>query len=122
MISMILLFGSIFLAVTGQLLLKKGMLKVGVFSFQMSDIFPYFLNVLSNLYVLFGLVSYVVSAFVWLVVLSLVPLSFAYPIVSTGYILVALFSWLFLGESIPLIRWVGIFVIYLGVFLISRSS
>jgi drug/metabolite transporter (DMT)-like permease len=61
------------------------------------------------------------SAVFWLVVLSRLELSLVYPMVSVAYILVALFSWFFFKENVNLVRWLGILVIVMGVFLISRS-
>jgi multidrug transporter EmrE-like cation transporter len=48
-------------------------------------------------------------------------LSFAYPLLSTGYVVVLIASWILFKEQISMIRWVGVMVICFGVFLISRS-
>jgi uncharacterized membrane protein len=48
-------------------------------------------------------------------------LSLVYPMVSVAYVLVALFSWYYFKENLSVIRWAGIALIILGVFLISRS-
>ncbi len=50
-----------------------------------------------------------------------VDLSFAYPFVALSYVIIIITAWLFLGENISLLRLVGVLVICLGVFLISRS-
>lgn len=110
---------SILLAVTGQLLMKKGMLVFGTFpaSQLLYKIIPMFLSP----YIFFGLAFFGASAVAWLVVLSRLELSFVYPMVSIAYILVAIASWFFFSENINLIRCMGILVIIIGVFLISRS-
>jgi drug/metabolite transporter (DMT)-like permease len=59
---------------------------------------------------------------VWLVGLSRLPVSQAYPILSLGYIIAALLAWATLGESIDITRWAGIGLIIGGVFLVSRSQ
>jgi len=110
---------SIVLAVAGQLLMKKGMMAFGSFPVNqmLVKVFPMFLNP----WVFFGFACFGLSSIFWLVVLSRMQLSFVYPMVSVAYVLVALFSLIFFKESVSLLRWTGIFVIILGVALISRS-
>jgi drug/metabolite transporter (DMT)-like permease len=54
-------------------------------------------------------------------VLSRVPLSYAYPLLALNYVLVVAISAWFLGESVSAQRWVGVGVIMLG-FLIAATS
>jgi drug/metabolite transporter (DMT)-like permease len=117
--TIILACSSVILATAGQLLMKKGMITFGSFptSQLLAKIIPMFLNP----FVFIGLFCFGLSAIFWLVVLSRVELSFAYPLVSVAYVLVALASWIFFKENVSLIRWIGIFTIILGVFFISRS-
>jgi multidrug transporter EmrE-like cation transporter len=75
-----------------------------------------------NPYILAGLACYVLSVAVWLLVLSRVEVSFAYPLLSIGYIVTASAGWIFFDESMGIIRWSGILVICLGVWLITRSA
>ena len=115
----IILGTSILLAVTGQLLMKKGMMLFGSFPATqlLQKIIPMFLNP----FVFFGFAAFGLSSIFWLVVLSRMQLSFVYPMVSVAYVLVALASLVFFKESVTLVRWLGIAVIIFGVFLISRS-
>lgn len=110
---------SILLAVTGQLMMKKGMMMIGAFSLSQlhTKIIPMFLNP----FVFFGFACFGLSSIFWLVVLSRFEISLVYPIVSLAYILVALASMVFFKESVTLMRWLGILVIVAGVVLISRS-
>ncbi len=110
---------SISLAIAGQMLMKRGMMAFGTFpvSQLLTKVIPMFLNP----WVFVGLFCFGLSSVFWLVVLSRLPLSLVYPMVSIGYIIVALLSIVFFQETISLIRWAGIIVIVLGVFLISRS-
>ena len=61
------------------------------------------------------------SAILWVVVLSNVEVSMAYPMVSLGYVMVVIVSWLFLGESVGWLRTGGLLLIIGGVVMISRS-
>jgi multidrug transporter EmrE-like cation transporter len=67
------------------------------------------------------LLCFGVSSVFWLVILSRIDLSYAYPMVSIGYIAVVLFSYFVFKENVSLIRWIGVITICAGVFLISRS-
>lgn len=117
--SYLILAISILLAVTGQLMMKKGMMAVGSFPFSQlaQKLLPMFLNP----YVFFGFFCFGLSSIFWLVVLSRFQISFVYPMVSVAYIIVAIASMIFFKENVTLVRWLGILVIIFGVFLISRS-
>lgn len=122
MASIILLFASIVLAASGQILLKKGMLEVGMFPGTSGTMLSYYVRAFTNPYVFFGFGFFVISAFSWLLVLSRLPLSLAYPCVAFGYVIVTLASKFVFHETISWIRWLGIAIISLGVFLISRTA
>ncbi len=68
-----------------------------------------------------ALLAYGVSVLTWIVGLSRVPVSQAYPMLSLGYVLTALLAWQWLNEPISAMRWAGIGVIIVGVWLVSRS-
>jgi len=66
-----------------------------------------------------ALLAYAISVAVWVVGLSRLPVSQAYPVLSLGYLITALLAWMLLGESISLERWAGIGLIMVGVILVS---
>lgn len=68
-----------------------------------------------------ALVAYGLSVIVWVIGLSRVPVSQAYPLLSLGYVLTALGAWALLGEALSVQRNIGIAVIIVGVILVSRS-
>jgi len=115
-----LIFLSTVLTVAGQLFFRKGMLEVGEISFSFQSLSKTLGETASNIYVISGFILFALGAILWLVVLSKVEVSYAYPIGSLGYVLLLFASWLFLGESIPLSRWIGVFLICLGIFFIVR--
>ncbi|MFO1425813.1 MAG: EamA family transporter [Steroidobacteraceae bacterium] len=65
--------------------------------------------------------AYGLSLVVWIVGLSRVPVSQAYPLLSLGYVVTAVLAWALLGEALSAMRLVGIAVIIVGVVLVSRS-
>ncbi len=121
MIIMLILLG-VLLNAAAQLLLKAGMLQIGHFQFSAANVIPIGLRVMGNLPIVAGLAAYVVSVGVWLLVLSRVQVSYAYPMLSIGYIINAAAAYYFFGEEFSLVRLAGIFVIIIGVFMISRTS
>jgi len=117
---LLLIVLSVLLAALGQLLLKQGMIKVGRVS-SLASAPSMILTALLNPIVLAGLAIFGVSALSWLIVLSRVKLSIAYPMVSLGYVAVVFFSWLIFKESVKPITIAGCLIIAFGVFLISRG-
>lgn len=121
--SMVLLLVAVLLGVLGQLLLKMGMTQVGTLEFSggLAGLIQTGIRVFSNLKVLGGFAAYGVSSLFWIVVLSKLNLSLAYPMLALNYVLVPLTARLFLGEQVPGLRWLGMGVIIIGVVIISRT-
>lgn len=120
MIFILILLG-VMLNAAAQLLLKAGMAQIGHFEFSSANVFPVGLKIASNLPILSGLVAYVVSVVVWLLVLSRVQVSYAYPMLSIGYVVNAVAAYLLFGEALSVARVTGIFIIIAGVYLVSQS-
>lgn len=118
--TLLLLLG-VLLNAAAQLLLKQGMTTVGYFAFSWENILPIAVKTLSNPYVFLGLVAYVVSVVAWLLVLSRVNVSYAYPMLSIGYIVVAIAGHYLFHESLSVTRIIGILVIITGVYLLNRG-
>jgi len=129
-LGLILLF--IFLGVVGQYLFKGGMSQdearalmgaLGqdlwrVSQGQMQGVWTGFLHILWLLLqpqIFLGLGAYVLSTACWLAVLSKTDLSFAYPMLSLGYVAVLLIGWLSFGEVVSLLRWLGVVLICVGI-------
>lgn len=117
--NIIIILVSVLLNCTAQLLIRKGMLQIGEVG--AVDFIKLLIPMLSNLYLWSAMLCYAVSILLWMVVLSKVEVSFAYPFLSIGYVVAAVIGYYFLGESLSLSRLAGILVICIGVFLISRS-
>ena len=107
---------------TAQLLLRKGMLLVGQFPHNFSEVIPFLLRAFTNLYVLGAILSVLVAGLAWISAISRAEaLSRIYPFMALSYVLVVLFSALFLRENVTVLRWVGVIFIGLGVLLVTRS-
>ncbi len=105
-----------------QLLLKAGMSQIGHFEFSLANAVPIGVRVMGNVPIITGLTMYVVSVAVWLLVLSRVPVSFAYPMLSIGYIVNAIAAFYLFGEPLTSIRMLGIFIIISGVYLVAQGN
>ncbi len=117
-----LILAGVLLNAAAQIVIKKGMTDIGAFAFSLRNLLPVGIKVATNPFVLLGILFYVVSLALWLMVLSRVDVSYAYPMLSVGYIVAALFGRYFFNEPVGPVRWAGIIVICIGVYLITRSA
>jgi len=111
----------VLLNAAAQLLLKAGTNAVGRFEFAASNLVPVGLRLATDLHIAAGIGCYVVSVVVWILALSRVEVSVAYPMLSIGYVVNALAAYYLLGETVSPLRLFGIGIIVLGVFLVARS-
>ncbi|MBX9697389.1 MAG: EamA family transporter [Alphaproteobacteria bacterium] len=116
-----LIIAGVLLNTIAQIALKMGMRSIGFFDFSFHNIIPIGLKVVKSPSILLGLSCYVLSVVVWLLALSRVDVSYAYPLTSLGYIFTAVLGFSLLGESLSLNRIIGIIVILIGVYFVSRS-
>ena len=111
----------VLLNAAAQLLLKAGTNAVGVFEFSTANVLPVGWKLATQPCIVAGIGCYVVSVVVWIMALSRVEVSIAYPMLSVGYVLNAAAAWYLFGESVTPMRMLGIGVIILGVFIVARS-
>ena len=116
-----LVMAGVLLNAAAQLLLKAGTNRVGEFAFALDNVVPVGMRLAANPFILGGLACYVVSVVIWIMALSRVPVSVAYPMLSVGYIVNAVAAWLLFGESLTAQKLAGIAFIVIGVFLVARS-
>ena len=115
------IFTGVLLNACAQLLLEAGTNAVGAITIERATILTTAFRVLTQWPVIAGLTCYVISVGVWIVGLSRVDVSIAYPMLSLGYVVNALAAWWLFGEMIGPLRMAGIVLILAGVFLIARS-
>jgi drug/metabolite transporter (DMT)-like permease len=109
------------LNIAGQLSLKYGMSQLGNFAISLTTLPPVFMRAATNFNVLLGLVCYGMGFLVWLIVLAKADVSYAYPMISLGYVFTAILAKVLFGEAVTLTRMAGILITCLGVFIIARS-
>jgi multidrug transporter EmrE-like cation transporter len=116
-----LVLAGVLLNAAAQLLLKAGTNRVGEFAFAMDSLVPVGTKLALSPFILGGLACYGVSVVVWILALSRVPVSVAYPMLSIGYVVNAIAAWMLFGESLGAQKLVGIGFIVVGVWLVARS-
>ncbi|NLY50123.1 MAG: hypothetical protein GX062_03875, partial [Firmicutes bacterium] len=79
------LVGSVFLSSLAQLFLKLGLRGSEKLALSLDGIPALLTSVITNGYLLAGILSFGASGVLWLLVLSRADLSLAYPMVSLGY-------------------------------------
>ena len=102
------------------LLFKKGLISIGIDSIG-QNASTLILKYLSSIFMWSGLLLYIFTFFIWIIILSKIELSLVYPIQAAGYVLVPVIAILFLNESVSFLRWIGVISIIIGICLLSRS-
>jgi multidrug transporter EmrE-like cation transporter len=116
----LILFG-VLLNAFAQLFLKAGVRQLGHFEFSMANTWPVATALATNYPIIGGLCCYVISVVVWILALSRVEVSMAYPMLSIGYVVNAGLAWFLFGEAVGPQRLMGIGVIIIGVIIVARS-
>lgn len=116
--------GSIVLASTAQVLMKSGMLALPSISMTHWPPLSTLLAGWPAVEVLIGMLCYGLSMVCWFMVLRYLQLSRAYPLISLSYAVVYLAAvflpWL--NEPMSLRKNLGVLIILLGVWLVSRNA
>ena len=116
----LVLFG-VLLNAAAQLLIKAGTNSVGHFDFNLENVMPIGWELATQPSILGGMVCYVISLIVWIMALSRVQVSIAYPMLSIGYVVNAIAAYFLFGEAVGMQRLLGIGIIIIGVYVVARS-
>ncbi len=119
--NILLILFSVSLNALAQLFIRQGMLQIGKVSLKLDQLWYMAWRSLTNWYLLGGMLCYAVSIITWMVVLSRVNVSLAYPFLSVGYIITAVLAYFILNEPLTLQKMIGIAVICLGVIILTYS-
>lgn len=117
MILIMVVFGPV-----GNVLLSKGMKNVGSAAGWKASELPHVLfGILASGYIWVGVASLLTFFVAYMVILSWADYSYVQPASSIAYLVVALLGYFYLGERISYLRWAGIAVICLGVFVVGNT-
>ena len=120
-VSFALVITGVLLNAAAQLLLKAGTNAVGHFEFHVDNVLPVGMKLAFEPHILGGLACYGISVVVWIMALSRVPVSVAYPMLSIGYVVNAFAAYLLFNEPLASQKLLGIGFIIVGVVLVTRS-
>lgn len=115
--NIVVLIASVLLGATGQILMKWGIVSPKPVWQQG----PAFIRLIASWPVLAGLLCYGLSSVCWLLALRKMDLSYAYPLVSVGYIVVLIAGNVLFHETVPPVRWLGVAFILTGVLFVART-
>ena len=117
-----LVLTGVLLNAVAQLLLKAGAGSLAGVELRVSNALVIAGRLMVNVPIIAGLACYALSVVVWILALTRVEVSVAYPMLSIGYVVNALAAWWLFGENLSGARLAGIGVILLGVWLVARTS
>jgi len=116
-----LILSGVLLNAAAQLLLKAGARGLGGLSMSFGNAAVLLERAAFSAPILAGLACYVVSVGVWILALTRVEVSVAYPMLSIGYVVNAVAAWALFAETLSMQRIAGIVVIIAGCWLVARS-
>jgi drug/metabolite transporter (DMT)-like permease len=120
--TLILIFIMVLAGPLGNVLLGKGMKQVGAVQlWPPADLLHVFIRVFTAGTIWLGVGSLLVFFAAYMIVLSWADYSYVQPASSISYVVVALLASAWLGEFVPPLRWAGIAVICIGVFLVGHT-
>ena len=111
----LLLLASVVFGAVGQIFFKKGVNAISGRRFQ------FFVEAVQNRFIWLGIITTTLYFFLWMLVLKMADVSWALPLRSIQYLLVAVMAILFLGEKVSKKRWIGIGLVMVGIFFIVQS-
>ena len=119
--SLILILVCVCLGVAGELLFKTGAISLKNVDLTVSPkTLSSVLGLLGNPVIIMGFVCYGIASVLWIIVLSRLDLSFAYPVYALMFALIPLAAFLVFKEQIPVGRWIGILLIVMGIITVLR--
>jgi multidrug transporter EmrE-like cation transporter len=116
-----IILAGVLLNSAAQLMLKAGAKALGTVALDGASLFSAGWNAATQPWILLGLCCYFVSAGLWILALTRVDVTVAYPMLSMGYVIAALLAWHFFGEALTASRVLGITIILLGVVVLGRG-
>lgn len=112
---------SVALSALAQVFLKRGLTKLHIQNRENTGLLSLAFGVIRQEFIWLWGFCFVAAMGLWLAGLQKLDLSYAYPLVSLGYVLVTLLSAIFFHERVDGNRWMAVGVICVGVFLIAGS-
>ena len=113
--ALLVLLLAIALGAAGQILLKAGVNQLG----ERPSPLIVLRSIFTNGMVFWGFFCYAVSSLFYLMALSRLPLSYAYPLIALSYVMVTFLAWWLLHETVPAARIAALAIILAGVVIFA---
>nr|NQU93156.1 EamA family transporter [Bacteroidota bacterium] len=122
MVKVVLLsFFTTLLITSGQVLWKIGLQKIGGFYLPEKNILENFLRIILDGWIFSGFVVYAIATGFFMYLLSKYAISLIIPISSVSFIFSLIAGTLIFHEQVNVLRFVGVFMIMLGVFFVIKN-
>lgn len=108
--------------VYGQLVLKWQISQAGAMPVELVDKLLFLLRQLLNPWIISGFFSAFLASLAWMAAMTRLDLNYAYPFMSLAFIIVMVFSVLFLGESLTWQRVFGTALVMSGLIVIAKTA
>ena len=119
--TLVMILAMVVCANAGDLMLKRGMTKIGAVEISASGLQHAFLATITNGTIWIGIVFLAGFMLSYMTVLSWADYSYVMPAGAFGYALLTLLAVVFLHETVSPRRWIGVVLICLGVLLVGQT-
>lgn len=116
------IFVSLFLGIYSQLILRWQVSLAGPLPETVMGKFYFILHLFTNMWIISGLIATFLAGVVWMMAMTKFEISYAYPWMSLSFVLVTLFSVMFLGESYNFTKVIGISLVVSGIIILAKSQ
>ena len=115
------IFGTIFFTVYGQIVLKWRINGIGTLPENFSDKVWFLVKLLFDPWVFSGFFAAFIASFFWMAAMTKFDISYAYPFMSSAFVLVFLLSVVLFQEPLTWQKLIGLSFIIIGIIITSRS-
>ena len=116
------IFLTIAFAVSSQLIIKWQMKNIALEdTMNIYDKFIFAFSMLFNPYILLSIILTLLSGLSWIIAMTKFDISYAYPFTALGFVFILFFSHILFNETISIYKYVGVSLIVLGIFVISKD-
>jgi len=113
---------TVFLTVYGQIVIKWQVDLAGDFPLDTGAKLLFIARLLLNPWVISSFAAAFLGSLFWMAAMTQFELSFAYPFMASSFVLVMIFSIMFMGEAFSWYKVVGTLTIFLGLFIVTRAG
>jgi len=115
------ILGTVLFTVYGQLVLKWRIVNYGALPESLSEKIVFLFKLLFDPFIFSGFAAAFVASFFWMAAMTKFDVSYAYPFMSSAFVMVFLFSVFLFQEPVTWQKIIGLLLIVAGIIVTSRS-